>query len=228
MRISTKIVTGYAVLIGIMAALVVYQAVSARRMQSVVANLSSADFRAGRVLLGLMSDRDLIEEYARKAFALKDADYAGRVETSIRSFERQLSALQDTHSVDAEAGQVVALWREIERDLRAYLRRPPDDWPAALPGTIEAGLAQLGARLQKLHQATLAAIDSEVELSRRTGLHAELVSLATATLALVLSLVISFLIVRSITRPLRKANSSAASRPPPRTSSLRSPGTSTP
>ena len=65
MRIATKIISGYAVLIALMAAVLVYQVVSIHYMQSINKNLSGLTFSAARTSIQLMRDRDLVEEYTK-------------------------------------------------------------------------------------------------------------------------------------------------------------------
>jgi signal transduction histidine kinase len=207
MRISTKIIAGYALLIGIMALLVAGQAVSARRMQSTVARLSSAEFRAGQLALELMRDRDLIEEYAKKCFALGDPDYAKQLRGFLRSFEHGLVELQSTArsgGVFSEQQAVVPLGRKIARDLNAQLDAPPQEWPPRLPAPLENSLERLRVDFDRLYRATLEGIDSEVASSRRGAVQSELFSVCAAAIALMASSLVAFLIVRSIVKPLKQ------------------------
>jgi two-component system sensor histidine kinase GlrK len=205
MRISTKIIAGYALLIGIMASLATCQAVSARRMQSTVTSLSSADFRSGRFSLDLIRDREMVEEYARKAFALGDPDYAMRLQVSVDSFNRVLTELRASvrspETVQC-VGAILPLWVECSAELSATLQGPAEDWPRDMPPQLESRLGQLKSGVEDLHRVILRGIDSEVQSSRLTTRRMELASLYATGFALVLSSVISVLIVRSITRPL--------------------------
>jgi signal transduction histidine kinase len=211
MRISTKIIGGYALLIGIMASLSTCQAVSARRMQSTVTSLSSADFRSGRLSLELIRDRDMIEEYARKAFALGDPDYATRLKVSMDSFNRVLSELRaSVRSPETvqRAGAILPLWAGCAGQLAA-LEGPAGNWPRGVPPQLESRLGELKAGVEDLYQAILRGIDSEVLSSRETTRSMELASLYATVFALVLSSVISVLILRSITKPLRQLTAGA-------------------
>ena len=207
MRISTKIIAGYALLIGMMASLATCQTVSARRMQSTVTSLSSADFRSGRLSLELIRDREMIEEYARKAFALGDPDYATRLQVSINSFNRVLTELRaSVRSPETvqRAGAILPLWAACAGQLAANLEGPAANWPRDMPPQLESRLGQLKAGVEDLYQVILRGIDSEVQSSHRTSRRMEMASLYATGFALILSSVISVLIVRSITKPLRQ------------------------
>jgi two-component system sensor histidine kinase GlrK len=207
MRISTKIIAGYALLIGIMASLATCQVVSARKTESIVTSLTSADFRSGRLSLELIRDREMIEEYARKAFALGDPDYATRLQISIDSFNRVLAELRaSVRSPEAvqRLAAVLPHWAACAGQLASSLEGPAEIWPRDIPPQLESSLGQLKAGVEDLYQVILRGIDSEVQSSHRTTRGMELASLYATGFALMLSSVISVLIVRSITKPLRQ------------------------
>jgi signal transduction histidine kinase len=207
MRISTKIIAGYALLIGIMAALVVYQAISVRRMQEKIRQLSDADFLSGRLSLDLIRERELIEEYTRKAFALRDLDYASQLRGFVASFDATLKELRSSSGsaqIIRQINLVLPLWWDFFQQLISNLSGPPRDWPETVPEQMDRRLEQLKTGIQDLYKTTLTRIDAQVQSSRRISRQMESVSLYAAGLALVLSPVISYLIVRSITRPLKQ------------------------
>jgi signal transduction histidine kinase len=207
MRISSKIIAGYALLIGIMAALVTYQAISVRRMQDTVRQLSDADFKTGRLSLDLIRERELIEEYTRKSFALRDPDYASQLQEFVASFEttlKELRASVRSPQIARQLDVLLSLWTDFSRQLTSNLRGPSQDWPETVPVQLDGRLDQLEAGVQDLYKTTLRGIDAQVQSSRKISRQMESVSLYAAGLALVLSSVISYLIVHSITRPLKQ------------------------
>jgi hypothetical protein len=116
MRIATKIVGGYLILIGIMAALLVYQVRSIHRMQAAVTVLSTLDFRAGLLALQLMRDQDLIDFYARKYFVRGDPDFEQRLKESLDSFNSTLTELRSKGRPPGERDEierVTSRWKEL-------------------------------------------------------------------------------------------------------------------
>ncbi len=207
MRIATKIISGYGILIVIMAALLAYQVIAIYRLESTVRNLSSVDFRSGRLSLELMRVRDLVEEYARKSFALGDPDYANQLAEFRDSFERTLAELRSTVRSKKEAEETDHLarnWNIFLQGLSRSRNEPLPQWIDNLPDGLADHLNRLRTQCLAVHMATLAEIDREVETARRTGWRAEMLSWSAAAIALALSCIVSILIVRSISRPLRQ------------------------
>jgi signal transduction histidine kinase len=208
MRISTKIIAGYALLIGIMAALVAYQAISARRMQSALTQLSEAGFRVGRLSLELIRDRNDIEDFTLKSFERRDEpDYPVQLQSFVGSFDRVLkefrSSARSAQTLQ-HLNEVLPLWTDFSRQLTESMRGPAQEWPATPPEALVRSLEQLKPSLEALSDASSEGFQSEVQASRKTIRQTESVSLYAAELALILSLLISYLIVRSITKPLRQ------------------------
>lgn len=194
-------------MIGIMAALLIYQVVSIHSVQATVTKLSTLDFRAGGLAVQLMRDRDLVEEYARKYFVGGDPDYVARLQELLGSFDGTLTELRSTTQstrVREEIERVTTLWKEFSRILSGYQREPVQQWAGALPEELEARLEKLRAQALLVHEAALGEIESEGKAARRTGRQAEVISWYTAALALLLCSVISLLIVRSISTRLRE------------------------
>src|SRR5205814_7821176 len=88
MRIGTKIITGYGVLIALMALVFAYQVALVHRLQSIHRNLAEINFQAAGVSLEMMRVLDGIEEYTKKWFLLRDPEYAARRQ----EFERESNA----------------------------------------------------------------------------------------------------------------------------------------
>ncbi len=205
MKIATKIISGYGILIVIISALLAYQVLAIYRLESTVRNLSSVDFRSGRLSLELMRGRDLVEEFARKLFASGDPLYESLFEEQRDSFERTLSELRSTVRSKTEADETDRLsrsWSQFLQDLSAHKADPMQQGVDNMPDGLADHLNRLRGECLSVHMATLAEIDGEVDKARRTGWRAEMISWSAAGIALLLSCVVSFLIVRSISRPL--------------------------
>ncbi len=207
MRISTQIISGYGILIVITSAMLMYQVIAIRRLEYTVSNLSSVDFKSGRLSLELMRARDLVEENTRKYFVMGDTDYMNLLEEQRGSFERTLAELRSTVRSRREADEsdrLVQTWGVFWQDLNAHKDDPSEKWVDNLPDNLADRLNTMRDQCLAVHMATLTEIDGEVGRARQTGWRAEMVSWSIAGIALVLSCIVSLLIVRSISRPLRQ------------------------
>ncbi len=207
MKIATKIISGYGALIVIMSILMAYQVFAIYRLETTLQNLSSVDFRIGRLSLELMRARDLVEEFTRKFFIREDPGYEYQLGEHKGSFERTLAELRSKVRSRREADEidrVVRDWAAFLQDLSAHKDDPPEQWVDDLPDGLADQLNRLREHCLAVHTATLEQIDGEVLRARKTGWRAEIVSWSAAGIALLLSCIVSFLIVRTISRPLRQ------------------------
>jgi len=205
MRTTTKIIAGFAALTALMAGLVVLQIIAMQRIQSINRNLSTVNFLAALGSLDLLRTRDQVEEYARKLFVLGDPQYAALLLEFEQEFE---STLRDLQTKGRSPGEQQALerltldWSAFRRDLEREQGRLKPGSLAEFPAHLDEQLARLRERTQALYQATLAAVELEVERSAVTGRQAEQIQWIVAALALTSSILVSFFIARSILNPL--------------------------
>jgi len=201
-RIATKIISGYAILIALMAAVLVYQVASIHHMQSINKNLSGLNFSAARTSIQLMRDRDLVEEYTKKSFIVGDPDYVEKLREFKEGFA---SSLQDERYLgrsereQVEINRLVQFWEEFSQALARELAVLT---PGTMPSELDQHLERLRAQVQTVHQVSLRTIEAEVGKAADTGAKAEWISWSAAAIALVVSFLVSFFIVRSISEPL--------------------------
>ncbi|MBN2339494.1 MAG: HAMP domain-containing histidine kinase [Acidobacteria bacterium] len=203
MKITTRISLGYILLFILLAVLVVYQVVTIGRMQAINRTLSGVGSQNALVSLQALRDLDLVEEYARKSLALADPDYLGPLREYREDFERDLGELRGQAGSEGERGEIVRLvagWNEFTRDLDAHLGRPAPGAP--FPDALQADLERLKAEARSVYQASLGAMRDKVEQSRAMGETAALVLWISTLAVLVIGALVSFLIYRSISRPL--------------------------
>lgn len=206
MKIASKIFAGYAVLIIIMAALLTCQSIAIHSMQSTISRLSTLDFRAARLSIELMRDRDLIEEFAKKSFADPYPGFSEKFQEFSNSFEQTLAKFQPlirSPRGQSELQQLSLEWRNFSSDfskLRQDLAHKPGDLPAGLQNQLD----QLVSRAQKVHETILSEIDAETTATRQMGQKVEVISWGIAGFTLLLGCFVLLAMVRSISRPLRQ------------------------
>jgi signal transduction histidine kinase len=204
MKITTRISLGYGLFIVILLGLVVYQVVTINRMQSFNRTLSGINFQNALACLQAMRDLDLVEEYTLKSFALADPDYLKRLQEYQDDFEKDLMELKGYAGSGEEQQEMLRLsrqWDSFSSNLAALQQRYINPG-TALPQILQDDLAQLNTQTRSLYQANLRSMSSKVESSRKTGETAAMVMWFATLVILIISILVSFLIFRSISKPL--------------------------
>ncbi len=205
MRIATKIISGYAILIALMAAVLIYQVILIHRMQSINKDLSGITFAAARTSIQMMRDRDLVEEYTQKSILLGDPDYGEKLREFEEDFDtslRDLKSLGRSEKEQIEINRLAQFWDEFSQALAREQEALKPGALQDLPVILVEQLDRLRAQGQTVHQVVLRAIDEQVGKSTDTGAKAEWISWSAGAIALLVSTLVSILIVRSISEPL--------------------------
>ena len=191
-------------LIAILIGLVLYQVVTIQRMQEFNKTLSGISFQKAQACLQASRDLDLVEEYAWKSFALADPDYLRQLQEYEKNYENSLMLIKNyANSVD-ELNDVKRLeqsWDTYMADLQLWEKDLPKSG-TALPKSLQDDLERLRVQTSSVYQASLQSMSSKVERSRSTGETAALVLWCVTFVALAISLLVFFLIYRSISKPL--------------------------
>jgi len=204
MKITTRIVSGYGLFIAVLAGLVAYQIITVNRMQSINKELSEINFQYSRTCLQALRDRDLVEEYTWKSFALADTDYLNQLKGFQRDFEESLKELSSTATSREEAAAVKRLsqlWNSYSADLRLWQQSLPKSG-TVLPMSLQDSLGQMRDQINSIYHANERSISAKLEHSRKTAETAVLVLWCATFIALAISILVSFLIFRSISKPL--------------------------
>ncbi len=204
MKATAKIISGYGLLIALLAGLAVYQAITIHRMQSIIRDLSENHFQYALACLQALRDRDLVEEYAWKSFALADPDYLNQLHRYQEHFEASLSELKaaaTTPEGQAAVKRLRHIWDSYKLDLRLLQKSLPQG-QAVLPQSLQEGMEELRSQIYSLYQYGLHTMSEKAENSRQTADSAALLLWCIAGAALGISILVSFLIYRSISKPL--------------------------
>ncbi len=208
MKISTKIISGYGILIALMALLVAYQALTIHRMQRIISDLSTVNIPAASVSLQLRRDIELVEEFTKKSFVfLTDRQFQDRLQEYCTLFETDLRDINSRGHTPEEKSEIQRLaekWHNFSGELRIQQRMVQSQEAQDVPGVLTGQLEDLRAQTDSVYEAARAGIVAEVNASRRTGRMAETVSWILAAVALLLSGMVSFFIVQSISSPLKQ------------------------
>jgi signal transduction histidine kinase len=199
--------TGIAVVL--LLAVLVWDLATIRRLAAVGQELSQVSFRVS--MLALEQDRLLnrMDEFIRKYSVTGDEAYDERLSELEEAFaERlaELSALRLSEEERLEAGTLSSLWAGYWRAAVAFQDAP-------LAGSVvdrdrlEALLARLDVlqrQVRKLDEVAQSRVAEEARRSVEVSRRAERLSWAVVGVAMVVSLLILWLTVRSIQRPLKR------------------------
>lgn len=205
MKITTRIISGYGLLIAVLAGLVVYQVYTIDRMQETNRTLSQINFQNAIGWLETLRDCEWVAEYTKKSFATADPDYLNKLDLYRSEFEESLKQLNRNASSDEEKTEIRRLlqqWDAFTVDLELLLKRLPRGGLAATPPVLLEHLEQLTLQTGSVYQTTVQSMRSKVDNSQRTGETAVMVLGIVTLVALAISILVSLLIVRSISKPL--------------------------
>lgn len=201
MKISTKITTGFAGLILLLAAILGYRMILMSQVQYVLRTLGATNFRASLVSLQMIQDLAQVDEFTRKTYVTGgDPDYVAQARLMRDSFRRGMEEIRGIALTPVEEEQVKSLATLWSRFV-ALPEVPVQEQDFQRQITL---IEDLRLQTQKVIRVTREAISLQVETSAEEARRADRISLGTALLALAIGIIGAVWIVRSIARPLRK------------------------
>jgi signal transduction histidine kinase len=210
MRVSTKTVSGFGILLGLACISLAYQVSVLHQMQSINRDLSAINMRSASAALQAIQLGETLEEFARKYFVAGDPIYERQLQGVHDEFLSNLAILQSTVRSDRErlevAGMAVTFnqfWNEFSA--RNEQMKATGEWQLDfLPNELNSSLAHLQAQAQATYTAIQVSIHEEVDRAAATGDAAERFSWIAGIVALLLGIFVTFMLVRSISDPLRR------------------------
>jgi signal transduction histidine kinase len=205
MRVSTKILAGYAILLLLMTGAIGYDLVLVQQMHGISEELSRVYFP--RALSGLRVREHLgdVEEYTLKYLLVgTDEDEQAYIE-SVARFDRVLGELEQVGSPATTPGargtlaRLERTWIEYRAAVEASLGDQDAGTITQLPVTVSDHLSRLYAHVDRLRDETSDAVVDDLERAEQINESARRVSWMTAGTALLIAGGVAFLIVRSIT-----------------------------
>jgi signal transduction histidine kinase len=204
MKITTRIISGYGILIFVLVGLVVYQVLTINRMQTINRTLKDINFKSATACLQVMRDLDLVKEFTRKSFASADPDYRKRLQDHQKEFDNSLQQLRNFATSGGELEQVtrlVKMWDLFKANL-VSLQQNSSPGGTVLPENLQNDLDQLEVQINNTYQSSMGSVASTIAKSSKTGETAEVVLWCATGVALAISILVSFLIFHSISKPL--------------------------
>ncbi len=207
MSVAARLRAAFAVYIALLAAVVVYHM---RTIRGVVDGGHALTEISSRLRVSSTDQLARITQMssdAEKFLVTRDRGYLGKFLESSRAYGRQLRHLDSIPLSAAERASLTPLaadWRTVEaraQRLSNFEYASTAAGRASVP-MLQQTLEQVRTETQQLSAASQDAMSRELSASERSARNAERVSWLAALGALVLSLLLSALLVRSIVGPL--------------------------
>ncbi|MBM3791548.1 MAG: HAMP domain-containing protein, partial [Acidobacteria bacterium] len=207
MRITTKIILGFGILIALMIALVVFQVLRINRMQSIIRGLSEVNFEVSSRAVRLSGIFMQVADFAKKVvgstapeYELAYIEWRDQAQQEIRDLARTANSEKELEQI----GRLVESWDEFLRYFETYRASMPPGPRSDPPPEMVERLDRLRIHADSVYRASSDVIQREAERSMTTADQAKILSGAAASIALVLSLFVSFFVVQSISAPLKQ------------------------
>jgi two-component system sensor histidine kinase GlrK len=212
MKVSTRIVTGFGILLTVSLATTLYQTLMIQRMQSINKDLSQVNFEAAGIVQNMNQEMFDLEDYSRKYFVLNGDPLYEKELDSVRSdFISDLSRLDLKARTPREREAIKGLslsWNDFWLSFgseKARLKGDSDDATSGdLPESLQNALDKIRERTETVMAAVRVGIKEQVDSAAANGARARSVSLVTGVLSLLIAIVVAVVVVRAIADPLRQ------------------------
>lgn len=211
MKVSTRIITGFGVLLILSLATALYQLYMIHRVQTINQNLSKINFTESGIVQAMNQDMFDLEDYSRKYFALRGDPVYERQLGEIRDeFNSDLDKLVTNQRTPPEHEAIKNLslsWNEFWSSFgaeKARLENDPNAGYGDLPESLQMALDKIRVNTDTVMAAVKTGIDEQVKIAAGNGERARQVSIATGALSLIIAIIVAVLVVRAIADPLRQ------------------------
>jgi len=208
MRVSTKTVSGFGILLVLACIGLAYQVSVLHQMQSINRDLSAVNFRSASTALRIMQLSDTLEEFTQKFFATGDPIYEHQIEGVEQEFLNNIADMQNTIRSERERTEVKRMaltfdeFRQQLTDRKQELNQKREREPGFLPNDLASSVDRLKAEARTTWDAVQLSIRDEVTRAALAGQNAERFSWTAGIVALLLGVFVTLVLVRSINDPL--------------------------
>src|SRR4051812_9967140 len=120
MRVSTKTVSGFGILLGLACISLAYQVSVLHQMQSINRDLSAVNLRSASSALRTMQLSDTLEEFARKYFVAADPIYERQMEEVQQEFTSTIVDMRTSVRSNHERSEVERMAATFEEFRKAF------------------------------------------------------------------------------------------------------------
>lgn len=204
MKVSTRIITGYGVLILMTVAVLSYQVLLIQQLHAINHGLSEVNVGHALAGIDLKNDVALVKEWAQKYYVAGDRQYLAQFHDAGNDLESDLKKLRSPASSEPERQAIdrfAGSWQAVQATIsREQVSSQTHELSPPLQGQFDA----MRMDSERVLDATQAAIKESAKRSAETAARAVRVFWYAAAAALLLGILISALMVWSIAPRLRE------------------------
>jgi len=207
MKVSTRIIAGYVILIALTVAVLSYQVYMIQQLNEINKNLAKVNVNDALTSLYLNYHEGLIEDGALKYYGTRYAQYLDQVQNFGGLLETDLRKLRATATSESELEAIERVsrsWKAVQETIAAEENLPKKPESIERTTRLEDQLLALRMHSEQVVVQVQAAIDNAGIRSGETAARAVRVSWIAASAALLLSILVSVPIIWSITSRLRE------------------------
>src|ERR1051325_1113090 len=201
MKVSSKIIAGFLVLMLMALVVLANQLNVIHRMQSINHDLSEINMNAASAALRMEEVAGVIKEDSRKYFATGDPIYDQQIADLREEFQASLAGLQKNARSTRERAESEKLARALQDYSDAFNKTKREDHQSDadyLPVDVAISVDHLQAQTEITYEAVKGSIKEQVARAADAGQRAERVSWIAGLFSLFLGTIVAALIVRSI------------------------------
>jgi two-component system sensor histidine kinase GlrK len=207
MKVSSKIIAGFLVLMLLALVVLANQLNVIHRMQAINRDLSEINMNAASAALRMQEVATVIKEDSRKYFATGDAIYDQQIVDLREEFQASLTGLQKNARSDRERAESEKLAGALENYWNIFNKTKTQDHQSDadfLPVDLAIAVDHLQAQTEIMYEAVKGSMKEQVARAADAGQKAERVSWLAGLFSLLLGTIVATVIVRSINDPLRR------------------------
>lgn len=208
MPVATKLIAAFALNVAILVGLLIFHVGTIRDTVATGHELSETSSRLYVSSIEQIARIAQLEEAASKYAVTRDLGYLERFDQIAAEFSAAHARLESLPLGEQEGREVAAVsaaWRDFRaRNPWTYAARAPQEAVVDSMTALTEPLADLRARAQALGEASQAVMSARLARSAQAAGRAERVSWVAAAGALLLSILVPGVIVRSISRELTR------------------------
>jgi signal transduction histidine kinase len=207
MKVSTKINSGFLVLMLLAVVVLAHQISVIHQMQMVHRELAEVNVRSATTVLKIQRLVALLDEDAEKYIMVAVDPYGQQIEGLRNDFLAELAQLRETAKSPQEKVEIDRLADALQQYWVVFNRYKLLNKPSerdALPPDFADAVSQLHAQSDVMLDTIQAVIRERVSAAAELAAWAERVSSIAGLFALLLGVIVAALILRSINDPLRR------------------------
>jgi signal transduction histidine kinase len=207
MKVSSKIILGFLVLMALAIIVVANQLSAIRQIRAANQDLSEINVKSATIVQEMQKSIDLLDDDARKYFALNYPQYDAQIAELRLEFLDNVARLRPNAKSEREKAELAKLEQALEDFWVVFnrLKKQKQTWdPEQLPPDLTVAVSHLEKQAEIMLDAVQGTIKDRVAAAAAIGTRAEHLSWTAGIFAFALGIIVAWLIVRSINDPLRR------------------------